>query len=98
MSEVANAYLTLIADQQRLKLAQETLKSQQTSYDLSKKRFASGVVAGTDMYDAQTSVETARNDAAVYTAQVALDLNALTLLVGSASCHRSCCRPASWMR
>jgi multidrug efflux system outer membrane protein len=83
VSEVANAYSTLIADQQRLKLAQETLKSQQTSYDLSKKRFASGVVAGTDMYDAQTSVETARNDAAVYTAQVALDLNALTLLVGS---------------
>jgi multidrug efflux system outer membrane protein len=82
VSEVANAYLTLIADQQRLKLAQDTLKSQQTSYNLSKQRFALGVVAGTDMYDAQTSVETARNDAAVYTAQVALDQNALTLLVG----------------
>jgi multidrug efflux system outer membrane protein len=84
VSEVANAYLTLIADQQRLKLSLETVKSQQTSYDLSKKRFASGVVAGTDMYDAQTSVETARNDAAVYAAQVALDQNALALLVGSA--------------
>ncbi len=84
VSEVANAYLTLIADQQRLKLAQETLKSQQTSYELSQKRFASGVVAGTDMYDAQTTLESARNDAAVYTAQVALDQNALTLLVGSA--------------
>jgi multidrug efflux system outer membrane protein len=84
VSEVANAYLTLIADQQRLKLSLETVKSQQTSYDLSRKRFASGVVAGTDMYDAQTSVETARNDAAVYTAQVALDQNALALLVGSA--------------
>lgn len=83
VSEVANAYLTLIADQQRLKLAQDTLKSQQTSYELSQKRFASGVVAGTDMYDAQTSVETARNDVAVYTAQVALDQNALVLLVGS---------------
>ena len=84
VSEVANAYLTLIADQQRLKLAQETLKSQQTSYELSQKRFTSGVVAGTDMYDAQTTLESARNDAAVYTAQVALDQNALTLLVGSA--------------
>jgi multidrug efflux system outer membrane protein len=83
VSEVANAYLTLIADQQRLKLSLETVKSQQISYDLSRKRFASGVVAGTDMYDAQTSVETARNDAAVYTAQVALDQNALALLVGS---------------
>ena len=84
VSEVANAYLTLIADQQRLKLAQDTLKSQQTTYDLSKKRFASGVTSGVDMYDAQTSVESARNDAAVYTAQVALDQNALTLLVGAA--------------
>jgi multidrug efflux system outer membrane protein len=82
VSEVANAYLTLIADQQRLKLAQETLQSQQTTYDLSRKRFDSGVTSGVDMYDAQTSVEAARNDMAVYTAQVALDQNALTLLVG----------------
>jgi multidrug efflux system outer membrane protein len=82
VSEVANAYLTLIADQQRLKLAAETLQSQQTTYDLSKKRFDSGVTSGVDMYDAQTSVESARNDMAVYTAQVALDQNALTLLVG----------------
>jgi multidrug efflux system outer membrane protein len=82
VSEVANAYLTLIADQQRLKLAAETLQSQQTTYDLSKKRFDSGVTSGVDMYDAQTSVEAARNDMVVYTAQVALDQNALTLLVG----------------
>ncbi|MRW89250.1 efflux transporter outer membrane subunit [Duganella sp. FT80W] len=84
VAEVANAYLTLSADQQRLKLAQDTLKSQQTTYELIQKRFASGVVAGPDLYDAQTSVESARNDAAVYTAQVAIDQNALTLLVGAA--------------
>ncbi|NGZ84041.1 AdeC/AdeK/OprM family multidrug efflux complex outer membrane factor [Duganella aceris] len=82
VSEVANAYLTLIADQQRLKLAADTLQSQQTSYDLSKKRFDSGVTSGVDVYDSQTSVESARNDMAVYTAQVALDQNALVLLVG----------------
>ena len=83
VSEVANAYLTLSADQQRLKLAQDTLKSQQTTYELSQKRFSSGVTSGVDVYDAQTSVEAARNDAAVYTAQVALDQNALALLVGN---------------
>jgi multidrug efflux system outer membrane protein len=82
VSEVANAWATLIADQQRLALAAETLQSQQTSYDLSKKRFDSGVTSGVDVYDSQTSVETARNDMAVYTAQVALDQNALVLLVG----------------
>jgi len=80
---VAMAWLTLAADQQRLKLAQETVTSQQTSYELSKKRLEAGATSGVDVYDAQTSVETAKNDLAVYTAQVAIDTNALTLLVGS---------------
>jgi multidrug efflux system outer membrane protein len=84
VAEVANSYLTLAADRQRLQLAQETLASQQTTYDLSKRRFDSGVTSGLDMYEAQTSVEAARNDVAVYTAQVALDRNALTLLAGGA--------------
>jgi multidrug efflux system outer membrane protein len=83
VSQVAIAWLTLAADQQRLKLAGETVASQQTSYDLSRKRLEAGATSGVDVYDAQTSVETARNDLAVYTAQVAIDVNALTLLVGS---------------
>jgi multidrug efflux system outer membrane protein len=83
VSQVAIAWLTLAADQQRLQLAGETVASQQTSYDLSKKRLAAGATSGVDVYDAQTAVETARNDHAVYTAQVAIDVNALTLLVGS---------------
>ena len=82
VAEVANSYLNLIADQQRLQLALETLASQQTTYKLSRQRFDSGVTSGLDMYEAQTSVEAARNDVAVFTAQVALDRNALTLLVG----------------
>ena len=84
VAEVANAYLTLTADQQRLKLAAETLSSQQITYDLSRKRFENGVTSGVDMYDAETSVQAARNDVATYTAQVALDQNALNLLVGGA--------------
>jgi multidrug efflux system outer membrane protein len=83
VSQVAIAWLTLAADQQRLKLAGETVASQQTSYDLSRKRLEAGATSGVDVYDAQTSVETAKNDLAVYTAQVAIDVNALTLLVGS---------------
>jgi multidrug efflux system outer membrane protein len=84
VSEVANAWLTLAADQERLRLAQDTLKSQQISYELSKRRFEAGATSGLDMYEAQTSVETARSDVAVYTAQVAADQNALTLLAGAA--------------
>lgn len=83
VAEVANAWLTLAADQERLRLAQDTLKSQQISYELSKRRFEAGATSGLDMYEAQTSVETARSDVAVYTAQVAADQNALALLAGA---------------
>jgi multidrug efflux system outer membrane protein len=83
VAEVANAWLTLAADQERLHLAQDTLKSQQISYELSKRRFDAGATSGLDMYEAQTSVETARSDMALYAAQVAADRNALALLAGA---------------
>ncbi|AVR97933.1 AdeC/AdeK/OprM family multidrug efflux complex outer membrane factor [Pseudoduganella armeniaca] len=83
VAEVANAWLTLAADQERLRLAQDTLKNQQISYELSRRRFAAGATSGLDMYEAQQSVESARNDMAVYTAQVAADRNALALLAGA---------------
>lgn len=83
VAEVANAYLTLMADQERLALAQQTLASQQRSLTLSESRVKAGAAAGLDLYQARTTVETARADAAAYTAQVALDQNALTLLAGA---------------
>lgn len=83
VAEVASSYLNLVADQQRLAVAQQTLQSQQSSYELAKRRFDAGATSGLDKYDAQTSVELARSDVATYTSQVALDQNALTLLVGS---------------
>lgn len=83
VSEVASSYLNLVADQQRLRVAQDTLRSQQASYTLAERRFNAGATSGLDKYDAQTSVELARSDVAVYTSQVALDQNALALLVGS---------------
>lgn len=83
VAEVANAWLTLAADQERLRLAQDTLKNQQISHELSRRRFAAGATSGLDVYEAQQSVESARNDMAVYTAQVAADRNALALLAGA---------------
>ena len=83
VAEVARNYLTLVADQDRLQLAQDTLKSQRVSYDLSERRFKAGVTSGLDMYDARTSVEAARSDVALFTSAVALDLNALNLVVGA---------------
>jgi len=84
VAEVANAWLTLGADQELLELARDTLASQERSYTLSERRVEAGAAAGLDMYEARTAVEAARSDVALYTARVAADRNALDLLAGGA--------------
>ncbi len=83
VAEVASAYLNLAADRERLKIAQDTFASQQTSYDLIKRRFEAGVSSELDLRQAQTSVDSARVDIARFTSQVAQDENALALVIGS---------------
>ena len=83
VAEVVNAWLTLAADQEQLKLAEDTLGSQQTSYALIARRFQFGIGSQLDVSQAQTTVDSARVDAASYRSQVAQDQNALTLLVGA---------------
>lgn len=83
VAEVATSYLTLAADQDRLKLARDTLRSQSDSYSLQQRSFELGVASALTLSQARTSVEAARVDVERYTAQVALDRNALALLVGA---------------
>jgi multidrug efflux system outer membrane protein len=83
VAEVANDYLTLAADQERLKLAQRTLQSQSDSYALTQRKAELGVASDLDLRQAQTTVESARVDVASYTSQIAQDRNALTLVVGA---------------
>jgi outer membrane protein, multidrug efflux system len=83
ISEVANAYLTLAADRENLKLAQSTLEAQQASYNLIRRRFEVGIAHELDLRQVQTRVESARVDAAKFTSLAAQDENALNLLVGS---------------
>ena len=80
---VANTYLTLAADRENLKLAQSTLETQQETYEMIRRRAELGASSDLDLRQAQTRVDAARVDIARYTGQVALDENALTLLVGS---------------
>lgn len=82
VAEVASAYVTLAADQQRLRLAQDTLASQQKSFDLTQRTFRLGAASALDVAQAQSTLDSARADIATYRTQVAQDLNALTLLVG----------------
>lgn len=82
VAEVAYVYLTLGANQERLQLAQQTLKSQQQSYGLIRRSHELGVASMLDLRQAQTLVESARVDVARFTSQIAQEKNALSLLVG----------------
>ncbi|MTD28308.1 efflux transporter outer membrane subunit [Erwinia sp. J316] len=84
IAEVASGYLSLCSDNELLKLAQDTAQSQQDSYDLTKRSFEGGVASEQDLVQAETSVRTAQADIATYSRQVHQDINALTLLVGTA--------------
>ncbi len=83
VANVANAYLTLRADQAQLQLTRDTLGTYQKSYDLTKRSYDVGVASALDLRQAQTSVESARATLAQYTRLVAQDQNALVLLLGS---------------
>jgi multidrug efflux system outer membrane protein len=83
VSEVANAWLTLIADRELLALAQDTRDSQKQSYDLTRLRFDQGVSSEIDLHRSETSWREAEVDIAQQTRRVAQDRNALALLVGA---------------
>jgi multidrug efflux system outer membrane protein len=83
VSQVAATYLTLAADSEHLKLAKDTLSSQQASFQLIRRRFEAGVSSALDLHQGQTSVDSAKIDIARYTTLVAQDENALNLVVGS---------------
>ncbi|MEH6695635.1 MAG: efflux transporter outer membrane subunit [Hyphomonas sp.] len=83
ISSVAQAWLTLAADQELLRLAQETIDSQTESLSLTREMFDSGVVTEIDVRRASASVETARAQVAQFTGLVRQDLNALRFIVGA---------------
>jgi NodT family efflux transporter outer membrane factor (OMF) lipoprotein len=83
VAEVATAWLTLAADKRRLEIAQQTLKSQQNTYDINQKMFDLGVANALTLRQLQTSVDNARVAVATYNIQIKQDINALNLLAGS---------------
>ncbi len=83
IAEVAGDWLTLANDRQLLKLANDTLASQQRTLALSEARHKEGAISGLDLAQIRMSVESARADAAKQKSQIEQDRNALELLVGT---------------
>lgn len=83
VAEVANAYLTLAADQEQLRVVQSTLKTREEFHGLTQKRYELGAVSALDLNQSRTQLEVARADVARLSGQVAQDEHALDLLVGA---------------
>lgn len=82
VAEVANAWLTLGADNEQLRIAQATLAAHEDSLRLTEARHRIGGASALELSQTRTLVETARTDAARFAGQVAQDRNALALLAG----------------
>ena len=82
ISQITQVWLNYSYASAQLKLANQTLKAQQDSFNLNKKRFDVGIDSEIPLRQAQISVETARNDVANYKTQIAQAQNLLNLLVG----------------
>ncbi|QPF74695.1 efflux transporter outer membrane subunit [Roseateles sp. DAIF2] len=63
VAEVANAWLTLAAEQQRLQLAEQLRDSQQRSLNLTEQRHQLGAASGLERARARTAYEAARGEA-----------------------------------
>ncbi|RRU16707.1 efflux transporter outer membrane subunit [Stenotrophomonas sp. 278] len=82
VAEVATAWLTLGADREQLRIAEDTLAAHLDSLRLTEARQRLGGASALELSQTRTLVETARADVARYQGQVAQDRNALTLLAG----------------
>jgi NodT family efflux transporter outer membrane factor (OMF) lipoprotein len=82
IAQVANTYLTMLADEELLAITQQTLKTREESDRLTRLRFENGVVSKLELQQSVSLVETARATYAQFQRQRAQDANLLTLLVG----------------
>lgn len=83
IAEIANAWLTMAADQEQLRISRETLKAFEQSLELTRAQFRIGVASELEARQAETNYQAARNDIAALEMQVARDQNALNLLAGT---------------
>ncbi len=82
VSQVADQYLALRADDELLQVTRHTLDTAQASYQLTQLQFQNGIGSELDLRQAQTVVETAQANLQAQTRAREQAENALVLLVG----------------
>jgi len=83
IAEVAQMFLQTANDLALKELAENTARNQEEWFALTQERHRLGAASGLELSQAETQVESARADLARYEGDVARDLNALRLLVGT---------------
>ena len=82
VSQVADQYLLMLADDELLRVTQDTLDTAQKSYDLNKAQFDAGIGNELSLRQAEGVLEQARANHAAEVRARAQDENALVLLIG----------------
>jgi len=82
IGQIAQAYLSLGFNQAQLNLAEQTLKAQQDSLSLNRKRLDAGISSAVPVRQSEISVENARLAIGNFKTQIEQDKNLLNLLVG----------------
>jgi multidrug efflux system outer membrane protein len=83
IAEVAKAWISLAANQERLTVTEQTMLSRQQSYDLTKKIFEAGQIAQTDLRQAQILLASSKSELARLRSVVTQNKNLLISLVGT---------------
>jgi multidrug efflux system outer membrane protein len=83
IAETATAWLTMAADQDRLRIARDTEKAFGETLNLTEARFRIGIASELEVRQARTTYDQARSDIANAIALIAQDQNALNLLAGT---------------
>lgn len=83
IAEIATAWVTMAADQEQLRLSRETLGTFKETLRLTSEQFRVGIGSELEVRQADTNYQGAVSDIAALEATVALDQNALNLLVGT---------------
>lgn len=83
IAEIATAWLTMGSDAEQLEIARKTVKAFEETLNLTRAQFRIGTGSELEVRQAETNYEGAVNDVAALETTVAMDQNALNLLVGT---------------
>ena len=83
IAEIANAWLTMAADSEQLRLSRGTLRTFEDTLRLTREQFRVGIGSELEVRQAETNYQGALNDIAVLETSIARDQNALNLLAGT---------------